>query len=128
MAKILCVEDMPAIAALVCDELTERGHQVVVARNPTAALEAALAQIPEIILLDITLGPERDEGWTVLARLKSVPTTSSIPVITLTARPDEGWRQRSVDGGAFAHLTKPVNFDELAETIVLALAQEKRRD
>jgi CheY-like chemotaxis protein len=124
MAKVLYVEDEPPIAALVRDELMDRGHQVVLARNPAAALQAAHAERPAVILLDISLGTAKDDGLGVLLQLKGDPITAAAPVITLTARPDEGYHERSIRGGAFAHLTKPVDFDELAETITRALAQE----
>jgi len=121
MAKILCVEDEPAIASLFFDDLTDLGYQVVLARNPAAAIQAARAERPDIILLDISLGPARDEGLGVLGQLKGDPVTAAIPVITLTGRIEEGWRELSKHGGAFAHLIKPVKYDELSKTIVLAL-------
>jgi two-component system phosphate regulon response regulator PhoB len=125
MAKVLCVEDVPSIAKLVFLELTERGYEVAHARNSAEAIQKALSEQPDVILLDNKLGQDADAGLTVLAQLKANPVTASVPVIMMSATID-GWRlQRTESLGAFAHLVKPLNFPELAQTIAKALNPEE---
>ena len=83
---ILIVDDTPANLRLLAQLLTEHGYKVRAVLNGQRAIEAAQAQVPDLILLDVMM-PELD-GYAVCQRLKSLPATREVPVIFITAYPE----------------------------------------
>jgi CheY-like chemotaxis protein len=75
----------------------------------------ALNESPDLILMDMSL-PLLD-GWEATRRLKSMPETSSIPVLALTAHAISGDREKALDTGCDDYDTKPVEFQRLLEKI-----------
>lgn len=109
--RILAVDDEENIRRLVKISLERVGYEVITASNGREALELVQTQAPDLILMDIML-PELD-GLEVLHILKHDDTTSSIPVVLLTAKEQtadvfEGWKN-----GADLYLTKPFELREL---------------
>ena len=82
LAEILIVDDSPANLRLLSSLLMQHGYNVRKAISGQAALRAAEAVIPDLILLDIVM-PEMD-GYEICQRLKSNPKTAEIPVIFLS--------------------------------------------
>ena len=83
MVKVLVVDDDRRIRNLLVANLSDDGYDVTEAKDGKAALELALHERPDILLLDVMM-PEMD-GFEVLKRLRETPTTQAIPVILLTA-------------------------------------------
>jgi CheY-like chemotaxis protein len=79
------------------------------------ALTQAFAQIPDLIVMDLSL-PGLD-GWEATRRLKSDPRTSQIPVLALTGHALDGYSQGARDAGCDAFVTKPCLPEELAAEI-----------
>lgn len=104
-ARILVVDDEPAIVDVLSRLLTRDGYQVVTARNGAEALRAVDAQRPDLILLDVMM-PELD-GFTVCQRLKSDVQTALIPITMLTGQDDFEHRKRGMEVGADDFLAKP---------------------
>ncbi|MGC4110796.1 MAG: response regulator transcription factor [Nocardioides sp.] len=102
MSSILVVEDEPAIRAGVERSLTERGHVVTTAASGMAGLELALADRPDVVLLDLGL-PDID-GLTIISMLRAA---STVPVIVLTARDDAATIVQALDSGADDYVVKP---------------------
>jgi DNA-binding response OmpR family regulator len=124
MAKILYVEDERAIADLVRENLEEQGHQVLLARSAAQGLEAAARERPDLILLDIGLGPLSLDGWGLFAELRARPQSRSIPVVALTARAHRvADRERALREGFAEHVTKPIDFDLLLDVIAGVLGK-----
>ncbi len=108
MALILLVEDESNISNLIRQHLEENGHRVLQAWDGAAALQTAVSQPPDLIILDIML-PELD-GLTVCRRLRQ---HSIVPILMLTARSEEIDRVVGLEVGADDYLTKPFSMREL---------------
>lgn len=109
---VLIVEDELKITRLVRDYLEQAGFAVVEAADGQAAIAAARAERPDMILLDLGL-PGMD-GLDVTRRLRE---TSSVPIIMLTARVEETDRIVGLELGADDYITKPFSPRELVARI-----------
>lgn len=120
MAHLLVIEDDPAIRASVIRALTGLGHAVSNSPTGLAGLQLALAEQPDLILLDLGL-PDLD-GHSVLSMLRAV---GSIPVIVVTARDDDPSMVKALDAGADDYIVKPFSTELLDARIraVLRRAQ-----
>jgi len=104
-ATILVVDDMPENLEVI-GALLQPFYAVRLAQSGEQALRAAReAPVPDLILLDIMM-PEMD-GYAVLARLRTSPETSAIPVIFVTAMSDDEDEQRGLDLGVADYMHKP---------------------
>jgi PAS domain S-box-containing protein len=112
---ILLAEDNELTLNTISDFLKSRGFQVSAARNGQEALERAHELKPAVILMDIQM-PVLD-GLEATRRLRQAQDTQHTPVIALTALAMPGDRQRCLDAGANAYLSKPVNLDSLVDLI-----------
>ena len=124
--RILVVDDDPDILQFVRLNLELDGFEVDLAGGGKQALELAAMSPPDLMLLDIMM-PEID-GLTVLRRLRNDPSTSSIPVIVLTARSLAEDRVKGLDLGADDYITKPFDLEELIARVrtVLRRSQQMR--
>lgn len=123
METVLVVEDNEEIAALLKFKLSRSGFDVVHAENGKVGLEAARANRPDIIVLDILM-PVMN-GLEALKHLKSDPRLMSIPVIILTALGNE---KEIVDGfelGADDYVTKPFGGEEFLARVKAVLGRHK---
>ena len=100
--------------------LLKRGFDVVVAIDGSTGFAAAATQQPDLILMDVSL-PDMD-GFEVTRRLRSQPSTASIPVIVLTAHTMETDRLRAVEAGCQDYDTKPIDLTRLLAKITAALS------
>ncbi len=116
MPKILVVDDEPAILNVVVSYLRAEGYEVFTASDGPAALKAAKAYKPDLVILDIML-PELD-GLEVLSRLRR---ESDVYVILLTARTEETDRVVGLSVGADDYVTKPFSPRELTARVKAAL-------
>ena len=106
--SILVAEDDPAVARLYAAYAQSRGHRVTVARDGAETLVAAVADPPDVVMLDI--GMPKLDGRDVLKQLKANPRTAGIPVLVVTAfGGDQNLRDLLVDLGASDVLEKPVD-------------------
>ncbi len=117
--SILVVEDDPAIGNMLRTTLEFEGYEAAVARNGADGIEAALRELPELILLDLML-PDID-GMQVLQRLREEPKSEHIPVIVVSARHDISSKVKALDLHADDYLTKPWNTEELMARIRIRL-------
>src|SRR5271163_2411374 len=108
-ARIVVVEDEPAIRRGVADALRLSGYEVTEAPDGVAGLHEAGAAGVDLVLLDIML-PRRD-GLEVLSELRR--TNPTRPVILLTARGSEDDRVRGLKMGADDYVVKPFSAKEL---------------
>jgi sigma-B regulation protein RsbU (phosphoserine phosphatase) len=122
-AKILIVDDDEDILDMVDLSLTADGFDVITARNGPEALRRVKEEMPDLILLDISM-PDMD-GHEVMERLKGDRRTSSIPVIMLTAASDKKDKVRSFSAGADDYVVKPFDADELTARIEAVLSRTR---
>jgi DNA-binding response OmpR family regulator len=110
--KILCIEDDRAVAAMVADELTNRGFDVVVACDGHEGFVAILKLMPDLVLCDISMPIM--SGFEVLERLNALATRlGHIPFVFLTALAVRESELRARRLGADDYVTKPIDFDML---------------
>jgi len=124
--NILVVDDTPANLTLLVGMLKEQGYRARPVPSGTLALQAAAAEPPDLILLDISM-PEMD-GFEVCAKLKEDPRLREIPVIFLTARTEVEDKVRSFEVGGVDYVTKPFQFAEVNARVRthLELRRQKR--
>ncbi|HTV34873.1 MAG TPA: response regulator transcription factor [Xanthobacteraceae bacterium] len=119
--KILCIEDDREAAALIAEELVDRGYDVAVAYDGREGLAAILKTMPDLVLSDISMPVM--SGFDVLERLISLaPRFSKMPFIFLTALTDRDHELKGRLLGADDYVTKPIDFDMLAAIIKARLA------
>jgi DNA-binding response OmpR family regulator len=114
-ATILVVDDTPEILALVETRLRRRGFDVMTAADGDAALVAAKARPPDLVVLDIMM-PKRN-GWEVARALKRDPATQATKIVVLTAIGQQINQITSPLYGADAYLDKPFDFNDLERII-----------
>jgi PAS domain S-box-containing protein len=114
--RILLVEDNRDAAESMRVLLTLHGHQVQVASNGLAALEAADSFQPEIVLCDIGLSGGLD-GYEVARSLRLDPTQRNTLLIALTGYGQEDDQRRARDAGFDWYIIKPVDFEELQRVL-----------
>jgi len=98
------------------------GFEMLVADNGETGVAAAIAEKPDLIVMDLDL-PVVD-GWEASRRLKGDPATRDIPIIALTAHAMAGSREKALAAGCDEFDTKPVDFDRLLQKINLLLAED----
>ena len=119
MVKILLVEDNEMNRDMLSRRLAKRGFEVVMAVDGAQGVEMAGSVQPDVILMDMSL-PVMD-GWAATRKLKADASTSSIPVIGLTAHAMAGDREKCLEAGCDEYDTKPVDFPRLLEKIQVQL-------
>ncbi len=115
--RLLVVDDEPAIRRFLKTSLVAEGHAVVEADCGEAALDQMKRQPADVVILD--LGLAGLDGFEVIRRLRE--RGSTVPVIVLSSRTDEGGKVEALDLGADDYLTKPFGVGELHARIRAAL-------
>ena len=125
--KILCIEDDRDTAALIGEDLGERGFEVCLAHDGHAGLNAILANSPDLVLCDISMPVL--SGFEVLERLTAMaPRFQKMPFVFLTALSDRDNELKGRQLGADDYVTKPIDFDLLAVIINARLAGVARSE
>ena len=114
-AKVLVVDDEERNLRLMEAMLIPLGHEVLMASNGLEAIDMAVSQDPDLILLDIMM-PKMD-GFQVVQRLKELQEQRSIPIVMVTALKDVEDRVRALEVGADDFLSKPVDKTELTARV-----------
>jgi DNA-binding response OmpR family regulator len=123
--RILCIEDDRETAALIAEDLDERGFDVTVAYDGQAGLSAILRDSPDLVLSDISMPVM--SGFDVLERLNSIaPRFGNMPFVFLTALADRDSELKGRHLGADDFVTKPIDFDMLGTIIAARLAHVAR--
>jgi two-component system, OmpR family, KDP operon response regulator KdpE len=115
-ARILVVDDEPAIRRALSTNLTRHGFRVADAETGQGALDAFTSFRPDLLVLDLSL-PDFD-GFEVI---KSIRERSNTPIIVLSVRGGERDKVSALDLGADDYLTKPFSVNELLARIRVAL-------
>ena len=129
-AKILVVDDEPAIRAYESSLLVELGHEVLTAGEGMEALRIAREQHPDLVLLDIMM-PEMS-GIEVCQQLHTDPRTRNIRIIVVSGLDSKRALEESIIAGADDFLAKPINALELMVRVrsilrVRHIADEEKR-
>ena len=124
MSRVLLVEDNEMNRDMLSRRLVRRGFEVSVAVDGQEGVETARREIPDLILMDMSL-PVLD-GWGATRILKAEQRTQAIPVIALTAHAMSGDRALALECGCDDYDTKPIEMPRLLEKMDRLLAAKFR--
>ncbi len=122
--RLLVVEDDKDSRDLLVQLLTLHGCQVLTARDGREAITIAQQEVPDLILMDLSL-PALN-GWEATRTIKGIAELAHIPVIALTAHAMTGDRERALAAGCDDHITKPINVMSFFEQIRVYLEGSPR--
>lgn len=115
MKRILIVDDEPDLRVILRAALEARGYDCEEAEDGLTALDRIEQTPPDLVISDVLM--PRMNGWQLMARLSADPERRRLPVILLTAAPDDEVVDRAREVGAVACLAKPVDFDRMMEVV-----------
>ena len=115
MPRIVLVEDNEDNRDMLSRRLSRKGYEVLIAVNGQEAIEVVERELPQLVLMDISL-PVMD-GFEATRRLKANEATKHIPVIALTAHAMSGDREKAMEAGCDDYDTKPVELPRLLTKI-----------
>ncbi len=116
---VLLVDDDRDLLGVLAATLRRQGFDVALAADAVSAVSVAVKQRPQVVVLDI--GLPGGDGITVMKRLHSMPQLAGVPVLILSGRDPFPYRERVLQAGAVAYLTKPVDGEELVAALRSAL-------
>ena len=121
MKKILLVEDNEMNRDMLSRRLVRNGYQVLLAVDGEQAVNVAAADLPDLVLMDMSL-PVID-GWEATRRIKAAAPTAHIPIIALTAHAMAGDREQAMAAGCDDYDTKPIELARLIGKIEALLGR-----
>jgi two-component system, OmpR family, KDP operon response regulator KdpE len=122
--SILAIDDEPQVLDALSTILEARSYRLRTALNGAMALDAIVAERPDVVLLDLAM-----PGINGLEVCRRVRTFSGLPILVLSALGDEEQKVKALDAGADDYITKPFGVEELLARIRAALRRaEARRD
>jgi len=124
MTKLLLVEDNEMNRDMLSRRLLRKGYDVILAVDGEEAVRAAAADLPDLVLMDMSL-PVID-GWEATRRIKASAPTAHIPVIALTAHAMAGDRDKAIAAGCDDYDTKPIELARLIDKIEALLGGSSR--
>jgi CheY-like chemotaxis protein len=124
--KILIVEDNSQNMRLIEITLKAKTYTLLKAIDGEEALEVAIRERPDLIIMDIQL--PKMNGLEVVAKLRQTPGFDLVPIIAITAYAMKGDKERSIEAGCNAYLPKPINTRELPGFIEKMLQQRKQKN
>ena len=122
--KILIVEDNPRNMRLLEMTLRAKGYTLLTATDGGEALDMAVRERPDLIIMDIQL--PKVNGLAVTRKLRETPEFRHTPIIAITAYAMKGDREKAIEAGCDAYLPKPINTRELPEVIAAMLSHWQR--
>lgn len=123
MPRILVIDDEPQIRKFMRISLSANGYEVAEAENGAAGIDAARAQVPDLIVLDLGL-PDMD-GQEVISAVREF---SDVPMIVLSVRATELDKVEALDRGANDYVTKPFGVAELMARVRAVLRQRAPKE
>lgn len=113
--RILLAEDHPVTARVMSEELNLLGYEVNVAKNGIEAVEMAMTELPDLIIMDIRM-PDLD-GLQAAAQIRRNPKTNGIPILAATAKAMTGDQESCLANGCTDYIAKPFTHKELETAI-----------
>lgn len=113
--RVLVVDDESDFIQLLKYNLEHQGFDILTATNGVEALNIARRELPDVVLIDLML-PDLD-GFSVCEILRSQPSTSTVPIIIVSALDGEYVRSRGIRAGVSCSFKKPVDMKVLGESI-----------
>ena len=114
-ATILNIEDNFENRMLIRRVLMAAGYEIIDAGNAGEGLDALKSLHPDLILMDINM-PDMD-GYSLTARIRSIPGFKTVPIVALTANVMRGDREKSLEAGCDGYIQKPIDIDLLPQQV-----------
>lgn len=121
--RLLVVEDTQDTRLLIKTLFEADGFEVLEAADGIEAVEVALGELPDAIIMDMSL--PRIDGNTAVKIIRREPALRSIPIIACTAFNKWEWRGKSIVAGCDAFVTKPIDFEQLRAVLAQLLARRQ---
>jgi CheY-like chemotaxis protein len=125
--KILIVDDDAVVVKALSLKLSSKGYQIVSALDPSGAVQAVREHKPNLILLDVNFPPDVGgvawDGFRIVQWLRRLDDSRRIPVIIITGSDLAKFKARSDEIGAAAMFHKPIDNDELLDTVQKVMAE-----
>ena len=121
--KILIVEDDPKNMKVMVMALRRDGYALLEAVDGEEALETVVRDKPDLIIMDVQL--PRMSGLEVIRRLRQMPDFNHVPIIGVTAYAMKGDREKVIEAGCDAYLSKPINTRELPGVVAEILSGQQ---
>lgn len=115
MAKILVAEDEADIRELIAFSLTYAGLEVITAVDGEQAVQKALQEKPDLVILDVRM--PKMTGYEACAAMKKTSELKDVPVIILSAKGQESEIEAGLDAGAYEYILKPFVLEELLHKV-----------
>jgi DNA-binding response OmpR family regulator len=122
VAKILIAEDERDIRDLITFTLNFAGHEVLQAANGEEAVQIALAEKPDLVLLDVRM-PNMD-GYDACIKIKSEDSLKDVVVVFLSAKGQKAEVRTGLEAGAAEYILKPFSPDQLVERVKANLERQ----
>ena len=120
-ATVLVVDDSADTRFVLCRTLGRRGYRIVEAANGREAVEVALRECPDLILMDLNM-PVMD-GLAATERIRELKERcGDVAIVAVTAFDTYGMKEAALEAGCQAYLLKPLALDELEEVVEGLLA------
>jgi two-component system, cell cycle response regulator DivK len=113
--KVLIVEDVEDTRLFMRLALEDQGFIVFEAADGRAAVDTAIREIPNVILMDLTL--PRMDGFAAAKLMRENSELKNVPIIAVTAHQESGFRSDAKASGFDAYVTKPIDINWLKELI-----------
>ena len=118
-AKVLLVEDTEDNRFMMRRLLEMTGYRVVEARNGEEAVRVAQTELPDLILMDLSL-PIID-GLAATKLIREIPALKKTPIVTVSAHDSQDFQSEALGAGSDGYITKPIDYTELEQLIVRQL-------
>ena len=118
-AKVLLVEDTEDNRFMMRRLLEMTGYRVVEARNGEEAVTVAQTELPDLILMDLSL-PIID-GLAATRLIREIPALKKTPIVTVSAHDTQDFQSEALSAGSDGYITKPIDYTELEQLIVRLL-------
>jgi len=115
MKRILIADDKATSRELLRTVLERQGYAVTEAADGEEALQKALAEPSDLVLLDLQM--PRRSGYEVLVELRKDPRHAEVPIIAITASVMQGDREKALAAGFTGYMAKPVALVHLREEV-----------
>jgi len=120
--SVLLVEDYEDNRLMMKHLLELSGYRVLEATNGAQAIKVAMREIPDLILMDLSL-PQVD-GLSATRQIRAVPALSDVPIVAVSAHDSADFHAEALASGCNEYVTKPIDFGQLEAVIKSLLAKE----
>jgi DNA-binding response OmpR family regulator len=115
MTKVLVAEDEKDIRDLIVYSLNYSGFEVVTAADGKEAVQRALEEKPDLIMLDVRM--PRMTGYDACVKIKANEELKDIPVVMLSAKGQDSEIQAGLNAGAYEYILKPFSLEDLVQKV-----------